>query len=306
MIQPFAADSNTINAVYTWIYIFHMPAFIFLAGFFAKGIGDMKYVWNLFKKILIPYLIFQLVYTFYYFGIGKPDWDSSILDPQWSLWFLVSLFSWHMLLIVFKKIPMGFSISAAVLVGITAGYFGEIGQTLSLSRTLVFFPFFLTGYFLTVSHVMVVKKHFMKIAAVAVMAMFFGLVYFMPDIDTGWLLASQSYSDLGADNEGGIIRFTVYIAATLMTFSIFTFVPTQNLGWITGLGAKTLYVYLLHGFIVQFLRQFDILSVNQWYDFVFIIIMSALIVIVLSSQFILTLTQPLVELRAKKLRALFK
>lgn len=308
MIQPFTSDSHTISSIYTWIYTFHMPAFIFLAGFFAKGIGDKEYVWKLFKKIIVPYLIFQIVYTGYYFIIGKPDWDTSILSPQWSLWFLVSLFSWHMLLILFKKIPMGWSITSAVLIGIIAGYFGEIGATLSLSRTFVFFPFFLTGYFLTVNQMMLVKSNVVKIGGVAFMGVLFFAIYNtnLPDIDTGWLLASQSYSDLGKSGEGGAIRFTVYIIATLMSVSIFSFVPTQKISWITDLGSKTLYVYLLHGFIVQFLRQFDILSYNQWYDFFFIMILSALIVLVLSSKFMLTVAQPLVELRANRMRTLLK
>jgi fucose 4-O-acetylase-like acetyltransferase len=306
MIQPFAGDSTTINAIYTWIYIFHMPAFIFLAGFFAKGIGEPKYIWKLFKKLIIPYLLFQIVYTGYYFAIGKPDWDSSILDPQWSLWFLVSLFSWHMLLIVFKKVPMFWSIALSVLVGVIAGYFGQIGETLSLSRTLVFFPFFLTGYFLTVKQVMFVKSNYVKVGAAVAMTALFVLLYTMPDIDTGWLLASQSYSELGANTEGSAIRFTVYIAASIMTISIFAFVPTQRISWVTDLGSRTLYVYLLHGFIIQFLRQFDILSVNHWYDFLFLIIISLLIVLVLSSKFILSITQPLVELKANRMRTLIK
>ena len=58
MIQPFATDSQLINSIYAFIYIFHMPMFIMLAGFFAKGIGKPKYILNLAKKLLLPYLIF--------------------------------------------------------------------------------------------------------------------------------------------------------------------------------------------------------------------------------------------------------
>lgn len=306
MIQPYTGDSNTINAIYTWIYIFHMPAFIFLAGFFAKGIGKPEYIWNMFKKIIIPYLIFQVVYTSYYHLIGRADWDLNILEPQWSLWFLVSLFSWHMLLILYKKIPMILSLALAVGVGIASGYFTQIGGTLSLSRTLVFFPFFLAGYFLTTENIMLIKKNIVKIGAVTVMGLMFALLYYVPDFNTGWLLASQSYEDLAPNTEGSIVRFTVYIAASVMTMSIFSFVPTANLGWITSLGTKTLYVYLLHGFIVQFLRQFEVITVNHWYDFAFVILLSALIVVVLSSNFITALTQPMVELRTKRMQNWFK
>ena len=59
------------------------------------------------KKLIIPYLIFQTLYTIYYFLIGKADWQTGVFYPQWSLWFLFSLFSWHILLVLFKKIPAG-------------------------------------------------------------------------------------------------------------------------------------------------------------------------------------------------------
>src|SRR5699024_4083736 len=75
MIQPFIDASHEINTLYLWIYTFHMPAFIFLAGFFAKGSGNKEYIVNLAKKLLIPYIIFQLLYTGYYFFIGKENWQ---------------------------------------------------------------------------------------------------------------------------------------------------------------------------------------------------------------------------------------
>lgn len=305
MIQPLVSDSRTIEAVYMWIYTFHMPAFILLAGFFAKGSGNKKYIWNLMKKLIIPYFIFQTLYTVYYFFIGKEDWQTGVFYPQWALWFLFSLFSWHILLVLFKKIPAGWSIALSVFVGIFVGYFGEIGHSFSLSRTFVFFPFFLIGYWLTVDQMMLVKKHKVKVASIAVMAVLFVLIYTFPAIDSGWLLASQSYGDLGAESLGGVVRLFVYAIAAIMTVSVLAWVPKRNLGWVTRLGARTLYVYLLHGFIIQFLRQFDLISVNHWFDVIGIAGLAALIVLVLSSKPILTVSQPFIEVRWSKVPSLF-
>lgn len=305
MIQPFIHDSNGIQSIYVWIYTFHMPAFILLAGFFAKGSGNKKYIWNLMKKLIIPYFIFQTLYTMYYFFIGKADWQTGVFYPQWSLWFLFSLFSWHILLVLFKKIPAGWSIFLSVMIGIVVGYFGEVGHAFSLSRTFVFFPFFLIGYFLTVDQMMFVKKRYVKVVSVIVMAGLFAFIYTLPDMETGWLLASQSYSDLGADNYGGLVRFFVYAVAAVMTVSVLAWIPQKNFGWITNLGMRTLYVYLLHGFIVQFLRQFDLLSVKSGFDLLGIAGLSALIVIVLSSKLVLMISQPLIEIRSTRLQSFF-
>src|SRR5699024_24847 len=146
--------STELNTLYMWMYTFHMPAFIFLAGFFAKGSGDIKYVLKLSKKLLLPYLIFHVVYSIFYYYIGKKGLQTSLFDLPWSLWFLFSLVRLHMLLYWLNKIPTVLGIIIAVQIGLIVGYLGEIGHTFSLSRTLVFFPFCLCRYWRTEQQVM--------------------------------------------------------------------------------------------------------------------------------------------------------
>lgn len=143
LIQPLITESPVILTMYQFIYLFHMPAMILLTGFFAKGIGKLGYVSNLMRKLLLPYLLFQLIYSSYFYYTGSEGWDTPLFYPHWSLWFLLSLFSWHILLIFFKKIPPFFGIFLAVILGLLVGYIDTIGHTYSISRTFVFFPFFL-------------------------------------------------------------------------------------------------------------------------------------------------------------------
>src|SRR5699024_7088725 len=67
ILQPFTGELSGIDTLYMWMYTFHMLAFIFLAGFFAKGSGNKQYILKLAKKLLLPYIIFQILYTIYYF-----------------------------------------------------------------------------------------------------------------------------------------------------------------------------------------------------------------------------------------------
>lgn len=302
MIAPLAEESGLVDSVYAWIYTFHMPAFILLAGFFAKGAGNKEYILNLTKKLLVPYLIFQVIYTIYYFSLGTEDWYSGLIHPQWSLWFLVSLFSWHMLLILFKKIPAVWSIILAGFIGLSVGYLGEVGYAFSLSRTLVFFPFFLIGYFLTNAQVMKVKHGFVKVGAVIFMTSLFAFLHFSVNMDINWFMSSQSYDSLSSVTNGGLTRIFVYVVAAMMTISVFSLVPSGNIQMLTKIGTKTLYVYILHGFVTIFTHQFEILSYESLYDLFGIAVLSALVVILLSSRTIIALTQPLVELKTKKLK----
>src|SRR5690625_7463623 len=81
-----------------------MPSFILISGFFTKVSSKPNYIKNLIKKLLLPYLFFQLFYTGYYYLLGKSNFQNDLFDPQWSLWFFLSLFFWLLLLFLFKKI----------------------------------------------------------------------------------------------------------------------------------------------------------------------------------------------------------
>ncbi|TFJ93415.1 acyltransferase family protein [Lentibacillus salicampi] len=305
VIQPFVDGSSGVNTLYLWIYTFHMPAFIFLSGFFAKGSGNMKYITKLAKKLFVPYLIFQVIYTGYYFLIGKDGWQLEMFYPHWALWFLFSLFSWHLLLILFKKMSPAMGISISIGIGLIVGYFGEVGHAFSLSRTFVFFPFFLMGYWMTQQQVMWLKRIQLRVAALVVMVGVGIAIYVAPEFNTGWLLASKSYSTLGLPEYGIIARLLVYVTSALMAASILAWMPEKR-SRLTVLGTRTLYVYLLHGFFIQFFRQADLFAVNHVIDLVGLAVMSALIVLALSSRPIQGIWQPLIEGRTTILKSKFR
>ncbi|WP_163969450.1 acyltransferase family protein [Oceanobacillus halotolerans] len=304
LIQPFVAESHEMNTLYLWIYTFHMPAFIFLAGFFAKGSGNLKYITRLAKKLLVPYIIFQVLYSIFYFIIGKEAWQTGVFYPHWSLWFLFSLFSWHILLIFFKKIPPTIGVISTILLGLAVGYIGEIGHTFSLSRTIVFFPFFLLGYWLTKEHVFWLKQKVVKVGSALVLLVIAVAIYIAPEFNSGWLLASKSYGELGATEYGGIARFLVYLTSTVMAISVMAWVPIERTRF-TSVGSRTLYVYLLHGFFIQFFRENGLFEVNHVVDVIGLGVLSLGIVWILSSKLIIQTWQPFVEANLSIIRGAY-
>src|SRR5699024_12520054 len=73
----------------------------------------------------------------------------------------------------------------------------NVGHTFSLSRTFVFFPYFLIGFWVTKNQILVLKQKAVKYSALLFLAVAALVIYFLPDIDSGWLLSSKSYSTLG-------------------------------------------------------------------------------------------------------------
>ncbi|SFM17839.1 Fucose 4-O-acetylase [Gracilibacillus orientalis] len=296
LIQPLKQNIEIVDVIYQWMYIFHMPVFILVSGFFAKGASDKGYLLKLAKRIILPYFLFQLFYSIYFLGIGKDSWDSTLYDPLWGLWFLLSLFSWHILLIGFKKLKPVYGIPLAFVIGILIGYLPFIGPSFSLSRTLVFFPFFLIGYWLSKEQLFKWKTVNKKAVAIGVLIAVFVVSYVTPTIPAEWLFGSHSYQVMDAAVSGGFIRTMLYMVAMLMVFAVLLLVPNKHYSF-TPLGQNTMYVYLLHGVIIQYGRQANLLAVDQNLDTLGLAVIAAAIVWFLASKWVVTFTQPIVEVK---------
>jgi fucose 4-O-acetylase-like acetyltransferase len=99
-----------------------MPAFILVSGFFAKGFYKKGYIKKIAKKLILPYIIFQVIYSvFYYFLYNKGTFEMDPFNPHWSLWFLISMFCWNIMLLFFAKHKAVYSLTAALLIGLAVG-----------------------------------------------------------------------------------------------------------------------------------------------------------------------------------------
>ena len=185
-----------VSSTYLFIYLFHMPAFILMSGYFTKGINKPGYVAKVAKKFLIPYVIFQIFYTVYYLVFFGDNISTSLFIPRWALWFLISLFFWNVMLIVFSKIK--YSLILAVILSLVIGYDSHVDGFMSLSRTIFFFPFFLLGYYLKEDHFMRLKNKTALIVSSMFMLAIFVIIYnTLPLGLRGWLLGKQPYEHIG-------------------------------------------------------------------------------------------------------------
>ena len=298
-IQSYIHDNKIIFTLYTTIYLFHMPAFILISGYFAKGFRRKGYLMKMAKKLIGPYLIFQGIYSIYYFFTQGHDLtDLNPLNPQWSLWFLMSLFFWNLLLFLFTKWRVTFSILLSFILGILVGYFDIIDSYLSLSRTIVFFPLFLLGFYFKKEHFLRLRNHKVQLMSLLFFISFFIICYISPEIEYQWLFGSKPYHVLGQEGlSGGLIRLAVYGLTLLATVGFLALVPKRNL-FFTKWGTRSIYIYLLHGFFIQYFRNSEWVSlINDPWKFSILIIVAFLLTAFLSSNFTKAITQPFIEFR---------
>lgn len=306
LIQSFIEDSETIYTLYKVIYTFHMPAFILVSGFFAKGYYKKGYIKKIAKKLIIPYLIFQAIYSvFYYFLNNQSSFALDPLNPHWSLWFLISLFFWHLLLLVFAKFNPIVAISVAVMIGLAVGYVDWISNFMSLSRTFVFFPFFLLGYLAKKEHFYALLRPSVQLGSLLVFVTVFVLFYTNPGINYEWLLGSKPYAVVDeASMSSMFTRLGFYIISFIMVVAFLTFIPNKQY-FFTNLGRNTLYVYLLHGFFVRVFRESDVQDFfNDVESFLLLAGVSLLLALLLSSKLVTAITQPLIELSTTRYKSL--
>lgn len=305
LIQSYIQDYKLIFTVYTTIYWFHMPAFILISGYFAKGFRKQGYLLKIAKKLIIPYFIFQGIYSFYYYYLqNKKELEFDPLIPEWSLWFLISLFCWNALLFIFTKWKSSISLTLAVVVGIVVGYFDGIDDFLSMSRTFVFFPLFLLGFYFKKDNFEKLLTKKMKLYSVIVFLTILVVFYVLPDFNHKWLFGSKPYEDFHVEGvSGGLVRLAVYGLTLIATLSFFAFVPKKHY-FFTKWGTRSLYVYLLHGFFVKYFRNSDLQTIfKEPWQSITLIVVALVLIMILSSNIINAITQPLVELRISSLKS---
>ncbi|ASS99652.1 MULTISPECIES: acyltransferase family protein [Geobacillus] len=296
-LRPYIDGVLWVHSLYTWIFFFHMPAFIFISGYFAKKFHEHGYLQKITKKWLIPYVLFQLLYSIYYFFLyDKQSLELDLLTPHWSLWFLLSLFSWNVLLLWFGRLPKRIALPMALLLGLTGGMM-EAEKWLSLSRTLTFFPFFLLGFFFQKSAIERLFAAPVRLVSLFVLVgMFFVIHFGFPDLPQDWLYGSKSYDTLGVSEPAGIAsRLAIYGASLLMMFGFLSLIPSRRFSF-SVLGARTFYIYILHGFILKYLHETPFPDfIMDVHGYPLLLALSVAMMLILGSKPVVRLVRPLLE-----------
>ena len=84
-----------------------MPAFIIVSGYLSRSFeGKPRQIKRLVAGLLVPYLVFQTVYTFFMrLGRRRPGPRTpAYQEPGFALWFLVALFLWRLTAPVWQRL----------------------------------------------------------------------------------------------------------------------------------------------------------------------------------------------------------
>ena len=274
---PVYDKGRSIKTVYNYIYLFHMPAFIFVSGCFSKSFvrkDDKAYKLAGFLALYCLFTaaigLLQFIFT------GKYNINTFLSNSQ-APWYMLGMFFWYLLIIFFSRLSPAFAMPACILFSLAAGAYSECGTFLSLSKTIVYFPFFLAGYYFDRNLPYKIRP-WMRIVALAVMlSALIGMYFYLPLIagQLGIIFGSGSYQLLGFSNLYGMMLRTVwYIVAFIMTGSLLCLVPAKRFG-VTCIGERTLGIYVVH----RLMRDvFMYLGVYQYLGHGFVLLLACIAV----------------------------
>jgi fucose 4-O-acetylase-like acetyltransferase len=244
--EPYITQSAFFKAVFVCIYSFHMPMFVFISGYLSKStpINFNKIV----TTLLIPYIVFSLLwYIRECVHTKTPYFDIS--SPPFHLWYLLSLLSWKLLLPLVQSIKHHIFIT--FIISLLVGFSPLIGHTMSLSRTLALFPFFVIGTACSSNTLYAI--HSKKYLAVFGVLLLIAIAYAVTHYSFNWRIVSwdEAYHLAGYSNKGGFLaRLLLMLISLLIGISIIVITPSTKT-FFTLLGARTLTVYIIHGFLVR-------------------------------------------------------
>ncbi len=308
--QRLIYDSDVSYAFYLWIYAFHMPAFAIISGYFSKsGSPTRRQMARVITDILLPYLVFELLWTLMKWLI-RGEANPNPTQPSWTLWFLLALGIFRLVLPYLALLRWPLLWALAISVGV--GYLTNVDTTFSLSRTLGLLFFFTFGWWLRehdiVRRFRLIERRpwWVRVSAIVVLAAWAFVCWrWLPlwqHIDLRhWFFYADSYADLGGEQWwAGGLRLLLMGLAVLLGAAFFSLVP-RSAWWWTRLGQYTMYVYLLHSFVLYPFRESGVLRGLDptWFWLPLITVLSIGISLLLSSKPVRTLFRPLIEPRPR-------
>ena len=276
ILSPYAPDGSFNRALYSFIYTFHMPLFIFISGRFSHIHDRQRYK----KRIILlleTFVVFQIIRTAIPYILENEL--RNFLCPRWILWYLVSLIYWRLMIYFIPerwfhhRCPI---ILVSIVISLLAGYI-PIHSFLGVQSTLALLPFFILGYYSTDINI---RSYIIKIpifVAIGIMLSTFCFFYFVRNINLDYVFGCFPY---WTDDKETLIfarfveRCFFIPLSVIISAMVLRIIPANRT--LAVWGEKTLFVFIYHSFAVRELLipliDAGFLPQNKWSLFAYTVI----------------------------------
>ncbi|MDR3063741.1 MAG: acyltransferase family protein [Methanobrevibacter sp.] len=239
-----------------------LPLLFFVSGYLSKV--ESSSIVKLFKNLMIPYVIFTLIWiVFDYFILGYKFRSTPFLTEYTVLWYFFSLFIIRALLPALVKIRYIFWISLAF--GLIIGLFPIRDNTILITKTVCLLPVFLLGYYIKNPESGPNIKKFVSFFDKIFKNKYIILIIFLITLGVLTAIFSQwdyqifqfktSYESLDLRIRDGILtRFVAIMSGVILIFLLYYLMPNKKT-FLTKIGVNSFAIYIFHYYFVTLLNK---------------------------------------------------
>ena len=256
---PITHKSVLVNTTYQWIYFFHMPAFVFISGFFSKNyVHKEPYKINRITSYFILYFIFNIsLYIVEHFILGFNP-GLGLFSTKSAPWYIMAMGVWLIIIPYFKDLNPYKATSLMILFGVLIGVDKSIGSVYTISRIIILLPFFIAGYYFNGKFFTNIKPWMRILAAIALIVIFILIYNNTKSINKymGIVYCNRGYHALKLSKaKGMILRLIFYAISAFMTICFMCLIPNSK-NIFTTLGERSLGIFIIHrlskGFFIKY------------------------------------------------------
>lgn len=234
-------DSAAVNVVTDMIFVFHMPAFVFVSGFLSRSDGARA--GRALLTLAAAYILFNPPMQLY--AYARYGTLPGLVTPSYSYWFLVALILWR--LTVGHVSRLRGALAVCVAAALLAGFFRDVTNVFAAARTVAFYPFFLAGYRLSDKRARALygarKKRLYAWGALLLGASLAASYLLVKTVGVSdGALTMSAYDGL----IGLPVRAAIFAAAAAAVTGFLLAVPDKRIPCLTTLGSNSMSVFLLH------------------------------------------------------------
>ncbi|MDO4960652.1 MAG: acyltransferase family protein [Eubacteriales bacterium] len=300
-LLPFAeADTRLIDGLIYIIYIFHMPCFVMISGYYAKNVyKGGRFRWGKIVQMIWLYFVYESVIFItegmaYGFTSRFPDY----LHESGAPWYLLSLSIWYMTLPLFQRFrgkKSSVPVTILMFIGVVfLRYFIHMDCLFAMDRTLAFLPFFYLGFFSSQQNLdSYIMSRFKKpVDIIAVITLIIVLCFTKNHLlKYNLVVYGADYKRYSADmyNYIWLMNLIWYALALAVSLGFIGAMLNRRMAIISGLGRNTLQIYFLHRPIRDILMYYGFyerLDPFSRLDVLFLVVFSIILSIVLGAGFI--------------------
>lgn len=267
--------SDHMKILFFFIYLFHMPLFIFISGVFSKSAinGDRVKIERI-LSFLILYVGLKLSFYFIQRFVFLNEQAEFRLFIEGGLpWFMFAMAAWVALTYLLRNIKARYLLIFSIALALYVGFDKNVADMFVASRVIVYFPYFLMGYYLNAAQI----ANFVKTKWVMIgswMMVVGTAVFVYLNIDRIYqyrflLTGRNSYAHMENEFNAMLLRLFLYAFVVILSTSLLAITPKSKT-FFSYIGSRTLQIYFLHHLILSIYMHFEINGLlsdyfpNQW------------------------------------------